>query len=58
MVLEWHLENCPFVYEGIDEAIRESGHVADLKTVRIDNLVSPAFQLDPGIIDFVFDRDY
>jgi creatinine amidohydrolase len=58
VVLEWHLENCPFVYEGIDEAIRESNCKDEIKIVRIDNIVAPAFRNDPGIIDFVFGGDY
>lgn len=43
LVLEWHLENVAFVYEGIDEAIREASPVPRLKIVRIDDIVKLSF---------------
>lgn len=58
LVLDWHLENIPFVYEGVDEAIREADCKDEIKVVKVDNLVAPAFSADPGIIDFVFDGEY
>lgn len=58
LVIDWHLENIPFVYEGIDEAIREAGEVDGLKVVKVDNLVDPIFRIDPGLVDFVFGGEY
>ena len=58
LVIDWHLENIAFVYEGIDEAIREAGPIDGLKVVKVDNLVDPIFRIDPGIVDFVFGGDY
>ena len=37
LVLDWHLENVPFVYEGVDEALRASGLGDAVKIVKIDN---------------------
>lgn len=58
LVVDWHLENIPFVYEGIDEALREIGQVDGLKIVKVDNLVDPIFRIDPGLVEFVFGGEY
>ncbi len=54
LVLEWHIENTAFVYEGIDEAIREAGPLEGLKIVRIDDIVRLAFSPQPELYQFVF----
>lgn len=56
LVLEWHIENAPFVYEGIDEAIRSAGPVDDLKIIRVDDIVKMAF--DPELYQFVFGDEF
>ena len=37
LVLDWHLENVPFVYEGVDEALRAFPSDPSIKIVKIDN---------------------
>lgn len=58
LIIDWHLENIPFVYEGVDEALREIGPVDGLKIVKIDDLVTPIFRIDPGLVSFVFGDEF
>lgn len=58
LVLDWHYENHPFVYEGVDEAVRDAECKDGLKILRVDNVVDMAFAANPDIIDFVFEGDY
>lgn len=58
VVLDWHLENVPFVYEGIDEALHRIGDVKDLKIVRIDNPNGLGVAAEPGLQDYLFSADF
>lgn len=58
LVLDWHFENHTFVYEGVDEAVREARDVSDLKVVRVNNIVDMTLEVHPELIDFVFGGDY
>lgn len=58
LVLDWHLENVPYVFEGIDEAIRLAGDVPGLKVIKIDDIVSLAFDPDPKHYQIVFGDDF
>ncbi len=58
VVLDWHLENVPYVFEGIDEAVREATNADDIKVVKIDDIVSLAFDPQPEIYEFIFGDDF
>lgn len=58
LVLDWHLENVPYVFEGIDEAIREAGDLPGLKVIKIDDIVSLAFDPQPEIYHYIFGDDF
>jgi creatinine amidohydrolase len=58
VVLDWHLENVPFVYEGVDEAIRSSGTIKDLKVVKIDNPNGLGIANQPELQDDLFGSDF
>ncbi len=58
LVLDWHLENIPFVYEGIDEALRISDHKKEIKIVKIDNPNALGIKYDPDLKDYLFGDDF
>lgn len=58
VVLDWHLENVPFTYEGIDEAIRSVGTLDGLKVVRIDNPNGLGVAAQPELYDYLFGADF
>ncbi|MDX9864241.1 MAG: creatininase [Anaerolineaceae bacterium] len=58
VVLDWHLENVPFVYEGIDEAVKSEGQVDGLKILRIDNPNGLGVSSDPELEKFLFGTDF
>jgi creatinine amidohydrolase len=58
VVLDWHLENVPFVYEGVDEAIRTCGHADELKVVKIDNPNGLGMQDKPEVMKLLFGDDF
>ncbi len=58
VVLDWHLENVAFVYEGVDEAIHESGVGDALKVVKIDNPNGLGVKHDPGLENYLFGDDF
>jgi creatinine amidohydrolase len=58
LVLDWHLENVTFVFEGIDEAVREAGDLPGLKVIKIDNIVGLAFDPQPENYQFIFGDDF
>ncbi len=58
LVLDWHLENLPFVYEGIDEAVREANLGDALKIVRIDNPNGLGVATQPGMEAYLFGDDF
>jgi creatinine amidohydrolase len=58
VVLDWHLENVPFVFEGVDEAIRAAGNVPDLKVIKIDNPNGLGVAEQPGLQEDLFGPDF
>ncbi|MDY6846699.1 MAG: creatininase [Chloroflexota bacterium] len=58
LVLDWHLENVPFVYEGIDEALAQHEACHEIKIVKIDNPNGLAVSHDPDLMDFLFGEDF
>jgi creatinine amidohydrolase len=58
VVLDWHLENVPFVYEGVDEAVRASGCGDELKVIKIDNPNGLGVSQEPGLQEFLFGSDF
>jgi creatinine amidohydrolase len=58
VVLDWHLENVPFVFEGVDEAIRASGCGDELKVVKIDNPNGLGISTQPELMDDLFGADF
>jgi len=57
VVLDWHLENVPFVQEAVDEVIR-SVDCEDLKIVKIDNPNGLGVQQDSSLMDSLFGDDF
>ncbi len=58
VVLDWHLENVPFVFEGVDEAVRACGCGDDLKIVKIDNPNGLGVSTQPGLMEDLFGADF
>ncbi len=58
VVLDWHLENVPFVFEGVDEAIRSTRAEDSVKVVKIDNPNGLGVKQDPGLEEFLFGKDF
>lgn len=58
VVIDWHLENVPFVFEGVDEAIRAAGNIPGLKVVKIDNPNGLGVATQPGLQDELFGPDF
>jgi creatinine amidohydrolase len=58
VVLDWHLENVPFVFEGVDEAIRAAGSIPDLKVLKIDNPNGLGVAEQPGLQEELFGSDF
>ncbi len=58
VVLDWHLENVPFVYEGIDEAVRMAGNLPGLKIVKIDNPNALGVATAPELESELFGSDF
>ncbi len=58
VVLDWHLENVPFVFEGVDEALRAAGEVPGLKVVKIDNPNGLGVAAQPGLAEYLFGDDF
>ena len=58
VVLDWHLENVPFVFEGVDEALRQAGDVPGLKVVKIDNPNGLGVAAEPGLQNDLFGPDF
>ena len=58
IVLDWHLENVPFVFEGVDEALRAAGEVPGLKVVKIDNPNGLGVAAQPGLDQDLFGDDF
>lgn len=58
VVLDWHLENVPFVFEGVDEALRAAGEVPGLKVVKIDNPNGLGVAAELGLQDDLFGKDF
>ncbi len=58
VVLDWHLENVPFVFEGVDEAVRGSGCAEELKVVKIDNPNGLGVSTQPGLMADLFGEDF
>ncbi len=58
VVLDWHLENVPFVLEGVDEAVREAHCGDDLKIVKIDNPNGLGVSTQPGLMEDLFGDDF
>lgn len=58
VVLDWHLENVPFVYEGVDEAVRLAGDIPGLKVVKIDNPNGLGVATQPGLEEDLFGDDF
>jgi creatinine amidohydrolase len=58
LVLDWHLENVSFVYEGIDEALREVEPDCGCKIVRVDNPNGLGIKVDPGLEAELFGEDF
>ncbi len=57
LVLDWHLENVPFVHEGVEEALRQC-QVDDVKVVKVDNPNGLACDADPGLQEYLFGPDF
>lgn len=58
LVLDWHLENTPFVFEGVDEAVRKANLGTELKVVKIDNPNGLGVAARPGLEDHLFGEDF
>jgi creatinine amidohydrolase len=58
VVLDWHLENVPFVFEGIDEAIRTAHCGDELKVVKIDNPNGLGVSTQPELMEDLFGTDF
>ncbi|MDR3574373.1 MAG: creatininase [Anaerolineaceae bacterium] len=58
VVLDWHLENVPFVFEGVDEALRAAGQVPGLKVIKIDNPNGLGVAAQPGLEKELFGDDF
>lgn len=58
VVLDWHLENVPFVFEGADEAIRVAGNIPGLKIIKIDNPNGLGVANQPGLQEDLFGSDF
>ncbi len=58
LVLDWHLENVPFVYEGVDEALRAFPSDPSIKIVKIDNPNGLGVNCSPGLMDELFGPDF
>jgi creatinine amidohydrolase len=58
LVIDWHLENVPFVLEGVDEAVRASNIREGLKVVKIDNPNGLGTAAEPGLEEFLFGVDF
>jgi len=58
LVLDWHLENVPFVYEGIDEALRLFGDSSNIMIIKIDNPNGLAVDCDPELMNILFGEDF
>lgn len=58
VVLDWHIENVPFVYEGIDEALQGIEIDRNLKIVRIDNPNALGVNVRPGLEEELFGKDF
>jgi creatinine amidohydrolase len=58
VVLDWHLENVPFVYEGVDEAVRASSCGSELKVIKIDNPNGLGISQDSGLQEYLFGSDF
>jgi creatinine amidohydrolase len=57
VVLDWHLENVPFVLEAIDEVVREA-RVEGLKILKIDNPNGLGVKNKPALMDELFGDDF
>ena len=58
VVLDWHIENVSFVYEGVDEAVRAANVGEGLKVVKIDDPNGLGVSTDPGLEKFMFGDDF
>jgi creatinine amidohydrolase len=58
VVLDWHLENVPFVFEGVDEAVRQSACGDELKIVKIDNPNGLGVSTQPSLMADLFGDDF
>lgn len=58
VVLDWHLENVPFVFEGADEAVRAAALGEDLKVIKIDNPNGLGVAAQPGLMEDLFGEDF
>ena len=58
VVLDWHYENVPFVFEGIDEALRQTSLDDDFKLIRIDNPNALGVKTRPGLEMELFGDDF
>lgn len=58
LVLDWHLENVPFVFEGVDEAVRAANLGDELKVVKIDNPNGLGVATSPGMEKYLFGDDF
>lgn len=58
LVLDWHLENVPFVFEGVDEAVRAANLGDELKVVKIDNPNGLGVAASPGLEKYLFGDDF
>ena len=58
LVLDWHLENVPFVFEGVDEAVRSANLGDVLKVVKIDNPNGLGVAASPGLFEILFGKDF
>ena len=58
LVLDWHLENVPFVWEGVDEAVRAANVGDDLKIVKIDNPNGLGVAAQSDLEKYLFGSDF
>jgi creatinine amidohydrolase len=58
LVLDWHLENVPFVFEGVDEAVRAANLGDELKVVKINNPNGLGVATSPGMEKYLFGDDF
>lgn len=58
LVLDWHLENIPFVYEGVDEAIRASGKSSEVKFLIVDNPNGLGVKNEHELQEYLFGPDF